>query len=95
MPFGKFSGLDLADIPGDYLSWLMKIDLREPLRSEARSEYWRRISWQEERQRTAVSTLDAGRVKQIYRELAFKWHPDQGGTKEAMQAVNEFYELLQ
>ena len=33
MPFGKFSGLDLANIPGDYLSWLMTSD-------EARSPPW-------------------------------------------------------
>jgi len=96
MPFGKYSGLALADLPDSYLSWLLGLDdLREPLKSAAWSEYRRRVDAHAERQRTAVLTLDAGRVKQIYREMAFKWHPDHGGTKEAMQAVNEFYEALQ
>ena len=92
MPFGKFSGLPLADIPTNYLSWLLSLDLREPLKSAARSEYWRRVDAQGGQ---AVSTLDADAIKAIYRQMAFKWHPDRGGTTEAMQAVNEFYEALQ
>ena len=93
MPFGKYSGLDLADLPTSYLRWLLSLDdLREPLRSAAMSEYRGRYFEEPER---AVSTLDADAIKAIYRELAFKWHPDRGGTKEAMQAVNEFYEALQ
>lgn len=35
-----------------------------------------------------------GDAKRVFRELAFKWHPDRGGTKEAMQAVNEFFSML-
>lgn len=92
MPFGKYSGLDLAELPTSYLSWLLSIDLREPLKSEVRAEY--RSRYYEEPER-ALSTLDADAIKAIYRQMAFKWHPDQGGTKEAMQAVNEFYEALQ
>ena len=92
MPFGKYSGLDLADLPTSYLSWLLSIDLREPLKSEVRAEC--RSRYYEEPER-ALSTLDADAIKAIYRQMAFKWHPDRGGTKEAMQAVNEFYEALQ
>ena len=93
MPFGKFSGLPLADIPTDYLTWLLSLaDLREPLKSAAWAEYRRRVDAQGGQ---AVSTLGADAIKAIYRTLAFKWHPDRGGTKEAMQAVNEFYEALQ
>lgn len=93
MPFGKYSGLDLADLPDSYLSWLLGLDdLREPLRGAAWAEYGRRVDGQGGQ---AVSTLGADAIKAIYRTLAFKWHPDHGGTKEAMQAVNEFYEALQ
>lgn len=34
------------------------------------------------------------RVKSVYRQMSQKWHPDAGGTKEAMQAVNDFYQQL-
>lgn len=30
-------------------------------------------------------------IKKAYRELAMKYHPDLGGTKEAMQALNAAY----
>lgn len=36
-----------------------------------------------------------GNAKRIYRDLALKYHPDRGGSKEAMQAVNEFYQALE
>lgn len=36
-----------------------------------------------------------GDAKRVFRELAFKWHPDRGGTKEAMQAVNEFFSMIE
>jgi hypothetical protein len=32
-----------------------------------------------------------GDIRSVYRELAKAYHPDNGGTKEAMQAINEFY----
>ena len=93
MPFGRYSGLPLADIPSSYLSWLLGLDdLREPLKSAAWAEYRRRVDAQGGQ---AVSTLDADAIKTVYRTLALKWHPDRGGTTEAMQAVNEFYEALQ
>lgn len=92
MPFGKYSGLDLAELPLSYLGWLLGLnDLREPLKSTAWAEYRRRIDIQGGR---SVSTIGADAIRAIYRQLAFKWHPDRGGTKEAMQAVNEFYEAL-
>lgn len=34
-------------------------------------------------------------VDKAYRKLAFKHHPDHGGTKEAMQKVNAAYEVLE
>lgn len=33
IPFGKYKGLRLSDIPMDYLIWLSKKDLHEPLKS--------------------------------------------------------------
>jgi hypothetical protein len=89
MPFGKFKGRDLRHVPDDYLDWLFEIDLRDPLKSAVHREISRR-----EGVDYAPATTNGGRIKQVYRELALKWHPDKGGTTSAMAAVNEFYEKL-
>ena len=39
--------------------------------------------------------IDPHSLKAVYYRMARKWHPDAGGTHEAMQVVNEFYEELQ
>lgn len=36
-----------------------------------------------------------GEVRMMYRNLALKYHPDRGGSPEAMKALNEFHETLQ
>jgi hypothetical protein len=93
MPFGKYKGEPIEDIPDNYLQWLItEVSLREPLRSAVCLE----IAARRDRycKDNAVVTIDCARVKAIYRNMAMKWHPDVGGTIEAMQAVNEFYEEL-
>lgn len=40
------------------------------------------------------SVGDEAAVKKAYRDASLKSHPDRGGTKEAMQNVNEAYEVL-
>ncbi len=76
----------MAELPEAYLRWLWDtVDLREPLLgavTEALEVYSCHVPARIEDART------------IYHDLAKKWHPDAGGTKEAMQAVNEFYERL-
>jgi hypothetical protein len=34
-------------------------------------------------------------VRMIYRNLAMKYHPDRGGTAEAMEALNELHDQVQ
>ena len=43
MPFGKFKGTPLEELPVDYLCWLAQLDLREPLRRAVVSELVRRV----------------------------------------------------
>ena len=42
-----------------------------------------------------ASTRNKAEIKSIFRELARKYHPDQGGNTAAMQALNEFTERMQ
>jgi len=94
MPFGKYEGIYTNEIPRSYLRWLWgNVQLREPLKSEVR----RLLYGDEDEDRYARATYmptEPSKVQHVYRTLAFKWHPDRGGTKEAMQAVNEFRDLL-
>jgi hypothetical protein len=36
-----------------------------------------------------------GEVRMLFRNLALKYHPDRGGSHEAMRALNEFHDQLQ
>ena len=44
MPFGKYKGMDLLDVPLDYLKWIEEnLTLREETRKEINFEINRRI----------------------------------------------------
>jgi len=89
MPFGKYKGLNLEEIPLSYLEWLhANADLKGRLRSEVR----RQLDYMGGT--PAVLEIDTVRIREVYRQLAFEFHPDRGGSTEAMKAVNRFYELL-
>jgi hypothetical protein len=94
MPFGKFKGCYLEEIPDDYLDWLrFEIDLREPLRSAVCREYLTRENGFSVTETSG--TLDADKVKKIYRNLARQYHPDIiGGTGDVMTGINLFYEAI-
>jgi hypothetical protein len=88
MPFGKFKGVLLEDLPDPYLAWLAGLDdLREPLSTAVADEYRDRFG-----EDTAVpaGVRDAGDaiVSAGYRVLAARHHPDHGGQTAAMQDVN-------
>jgi hypothetical protein len=89
MPFGKFKGTEIDEIKPQYLQWLLEnIPLREPLRT-AVFEVMETMPGPDK-----IAMPATQKVKGIYRELSMKYHPDRGGSKEAMQAVNEFYGKL-
>lgn len=37
----------------------------------------------------------SGSARRIYRELALKWHPDRGGSEDAMKALGDFKQMLE
>jgi putative quorum-sensing-regulated virulence factor len=43
MPFGKFRGTALEDLPAHYIVWLSRRDLRDPLRARVVEELGRRV----------------------------------------------------
>lgn len=91
MPFGKYRGVEVADLPKSYLQWLWaNVELRGPLEAEVA-----RALHGPDYCDAPPEVIEPGKVKKVYRELAVKWHPDHGGSNEAMAALNEFYELLQ
>ena len=90
MPFGKHKGKDLEDIPEPYLTWVLdhcelksaslETEIKRVLGLVPRIDFFMQPSLQE--------------LKPIYRRMASKYHPDRGGSTEAMIAVNDFWEQI-
>lgn len=93
MPFGKHKNKPFSEIPVDYLRWLQKLDLSAGLRSAVEAELQFRGENNGRQPSPTPPELDAI-VKQWYRRLVLKWHPDRGGSNDAMQAINDAYESL-
>ena len=58
MPFGKYHGCELDELPDSYIKWLWrKVDLREPLRNEILRECrvrFQRTNQSKENNRTII-----------------------------------------
>jgi Putative quorum-sensing-regulated virulence factor len=104
MPFGKFRGVELEDLPDHYIHWLRSLpDLRDPLLTGVESEWAKRFEpvW-DGPQEDFVRGLDAEEfalLKQViqagYRSLSIKLHPDLvGGDGREMVALNALMEKL-
>ena len=85
IPFGKFQGYPLEDLPDDYFEWLQTIELRNPLRSAVCAEAIRRANAESRDFSGApgVAVVDEI-VSAGFKTLAKKYHPDVGGTHERM-----------
>jgi len=98
MPFGKYQGYDLADIPTSYLRWLVEhVDLYGELADEVEAELAARACAQ--RQVSAAGGLaiqvapeDVPLVREIiergYKAAVRVHHPDAGGNAEIMKRLN-------
>lgn len=98
MPFGKYRGVEIAELPDDYLGWLLGLgaELREPLRTAVMAEWQSR-----QRPRGAMRALPEPVVSAAqeivtagYRKLTLERHPDKGGVGEKMTALNLAAEAL-
>jgi hypothetical protein len=95
MPFGRWKGVPVTDLPDDYLQWLVdEVDMQPWLDRAVRAEYASRQGTQAHTPlihrlpvgasiEMALRLVDAGR-----RALARAHHPDAGGDHETMTTVN-------
>jgi putative quorum-sensing-regulated virulence factor len=87
MPFGRYRGELVTDIPDGYLEWLRSLDdLREPLREAVELE-WEARSVAAEMPATVRAAGNAI-VAVGYRTLATRHHPDHAGDTVLMQNLN-------
>lgn len=97
MPFGRFRGIEIADLEDGYLQWLHDhVQLREPLRFSVEAEYKLRFDTAsaDEPLPENVQQMAAELVSLGYRKLAQIHHPDHGGDTHAMQLLNEAAQFL-
>ena len=91
MPFGKHKGTPIDQMPLQYIEWLLTKDnvdgwlLRE---LEESRDLQLNLRWSESENDSVQ------RIRKVYLVCAQKWHPDKGGSTDAMQAINEFNEKL-
>lgn len=98
MPFGRHKGVPVDCLPDDYLEWLVEeVDFTNAaLERAVRSEFERRTRNANARETAEqpVGEWEAAIVKAGIRSLTMKNHPDQGGSTEAMTAINLAAERL-
>ena len=91
MPFGKYKNVGLDEIPESYLLWVLEnCDIGITLRRAIERE----LQVSDEPSPAATQAIADDVVEAWYRTLAREFHPDWGGTHEAMKAVNRGRELL-
>lgn len=103
MPWGKYAGLELDRIPVSYLAWVLENCRSIPL---ALKREIRQILDAAEEVTAAEPPPQAGGkfhppadwsdiLSRWHREMVLRFHPDRGGSHEAMVALNVAFERLQ
>jgi hypothetical protein len=93
LDFGKYRGYRLDQVPRSYLEWMIReCRCASPwLRKQAEALL-------AEETRDAEQSVPAvswpSLIRDWYRGLAMEFHPDRGGSVEAMRAINEAHDRL-
>lgn len=88
MPFGKHKGKNLSDVPPDYLYWVLENCTR--LSPFLRAKITAELGICEVSDVPDKSQDLEKIVNKIYLKLSPRFHPDRGGSHEAMLALNSF-----
>lgn len=80
LSFGKYAGMDIKDVPRDYIEWLRDARKRDLLEYESELERRDLIE-------VSAQIMLERIVSEGFRSLAKKCHPDTGGSER------EFLEL--
>jgi hypothetical protein len=90
MPWGKYRGRHIMDVPAGYLGWLLEECASAPayLLDAAQAELGRRYGTGERATCPRCSRAEAV-VLAWYRKAARRCHPDTGGSEVAMRLLND------
>ena len=91
--FGRHRDEPVDQVPTDYLRWCVRDvgGLKPWLRQAIEAELKRRDG-SESPPPQPPDWPDV--IRRWYLDLVARWHPDRGGTTEAMQAINDAHDLL-
>lgn len=97
LPFGKFKGWALDEVPLAYLAWLHdECDLREPLATAVADELRFRLDVELSPSPAPQLAPPADVAREVaelivagYRALALRRHPDHGGDGRSMGRLND------
>ena len=93
IPFGKFKGQRIIDLPPNYLTYsLVEFDLPTDLKQLMFDVLLQHVD--PDNSLNSIEEIEPEKVKQVYKKLSLKYHPDKGGSTEAMQAINDFRRML-
>jgi hypothetical protein len=91
MPFGKFKGIRIVEIPTNYLCYAVE-EFELPIELENAIKF--EVSVRLDLQPIESNNVTEQDFKNIYRKLSVKYHPDRGGSEIEMKVLNEFKDLF-
>jgi hypothetical protein len=103
LPFGKYKGRRLEDVPTGYLVWVVnhvdRLDpyLRRAIEHELDDRNPAEAGANSNERHAGDGSLPAawsGIITTWYRQLVRDYHPDRGGSVEVMAALNEANDRL-
>ena len=92
MPFGKHVGKELDDIPDAYLLWIL--DNIEELSETLREAIEERLGLIQPEAGAISAEAASQLIRAWHRQMTMKYHPDRGGSHEAMIAINDGVEVF-
>lgn len=93
-PFGKYKGTPIEKLPLTYIVYaLQEFELPIELQDRLKIVLYDYFNMGELFLdfKCEIKIID---IEKTYKEIAKKYHPDMGGSLEAMQGINEFREKL-